>query len=121
MEERKILTASIKEMQAFRDQLIARKTAPRNRRISSISSLYKYLVAAAAEIQLPVTVPNPTHAQFIARGSTDPREETKALSATGARALMGMLVDDSVLDYRDRAVLKFFLCSGARLSTACRH
>jgi site-specific recombinase XerC len=27
---------------------------------------------------------------------------------------------NSVLDYRDRAILKFFLHSGARLSTACR-
>jgi site-specific recombinase XerD len=25
-----------------------------------------------------------------------------------------------VLDYRDRAILRFFLCSGARLSSACR-
>jgi site-specific recombinase XerC len=27
---------------------------------------------------------------------------------------------DTVLDFRDRAILKFFLYSGARLSTACR-
>jgi integrase/recombinase XerD len=27
---------------------------------------------------------------------------------------------DSMLDYRDRAILRFFLYSGARLSTACR-
>src|ERR1039458_7860363 len=33
---------------------------------------------------------------------------------------MGMPAGDSVLDYRDRAVLKFFLYSGARLSTVCR-
>jgi integrase len=56
----------------------------------------------------------------IARESTDPRDETKALSATRARQLMGMPAGDTVLDYRDRAVLKFFLYSGARLSTACR-
>jgi len=118
----KILTASIKDVMAFRDRLIAKDAAPKtlNRRISSVSSFYKYLAAAAAEIRLPITVPNPAHAQFIARESTDPREETKALSATRARQLMGMPADDTVLDCRDRAILKFFLYSGARLSTACR-
>jgi site-specific recombinase XerD len=33
---------------------------------------------------------------------------------------MGLPSGDGLLDYRDRAVLKFFLYSGARLSTACR-
>ena len=33
---------------------------------------------------------------------------------------MGLPAGDSVLDYRDRAILKFFLYSGARLSTVCR-
>ena len=36
------------------------------------------------------------------------------------RQLVGLPAGNSVLDYRDRAILKFFLCSGARLSTACR-
>ena len=118
----KVLTASIKDVMAFRDQLIEKDAAPKtlNRRISSVSSFYKYLAAAAAEIRLPITVPNPAHAQFIARESTDPRDETKALSATRARQLMGMPAGDTVLDFRDRAILKFFLYSGARLSTACR-
>jgi integrase len=65
-------------------------------------------------------VPNPAHAQFISRESTDSREETRALSATRAPQLMLLPVGDSLLDYRDRAILKFFLYSGARLSTACR-
>jgi site-specific recombinase XerD len=118
----KILTASIKDVQAFRDELMAKNAAPKtlNRRISSVSSFYKYLAAAAAELRLPITVPNPAHAQFIARESTDPRDETRALTATRARQLMGMPAGDTVLDYRDRAILKFFLYSGARLSTSCR-
>jgi hypothetical protein len=33
---------------------------------------------------------------------------------------MGMPSGDTVLDARDRAILRFFLCSGARLETACR-
>src|SRR5262245_58484890 len=63
---------------------------------------------------------SPTHAQFIPRGSSDPRDETKALSATRARQLMGLPAGDSVFDFRNRAILKFFLYSGARIGTACR-
>ena len=117
-----LLSASIRDVQAFRDELLKRNAAPKtlNRRISSVSSFYKYLGAAAAELRLPITVPNPAHAQFISRESTDPRDETKALSATRARQLMGLPAGDSVLDYRDRAILKLYLYSGIRLSTGCR-
>ena len=65
-------------------------------------------------------MPNPAHAQFISRGSSDPRDETKALSATRARQLMGLPSGDSVFDFRDRAIIKFFLYSGARIGTGCR-
>src|SRR5438132_12289336 len=118
----KLFAVTIKDVQAFRDELVARDLAPKtlNRRISSLSSFYKYLAAAAAGMRLPITVPNPAHAQFISRESTDAREETKALSATRARQLMTLPAGDSVLDFRDREILKFFLYSGARLSTACR-
>jgi site-specific recombinase XerD len=117
-----LLSGSIKDVQSFRDFLLSQNAAPKtlNRRISSLSSFYKYLAAAAAELRLPITVPNPAHAQFISRESTDAREETRALSATRARQLIGLPSGDSLLDYRDRAILKFFLYSGARLSTACR-
>jgi integrase len=91
-----------------------------NRRIASLSSLFKYLQAAAAELRLPITVPNPAHAQFLGRDAADPREETRALSATRARQFMGLPAGDTVFDYRDRAILKFYLCSGARLGAGCR-
>jgi site-specific recombinase XerC len=77
-----------------------------NRRISSLSSFYKYLAGSAAELRLPVTVPNPAHAQFIARESSDPLEGTRALTATRARQLMSLPTGDDVLDFRDRAILK---------------
>src|SRR5260370_4742066 len=117
-----LLRISIKDVQAFREHLLNQNAAPKtmNRRISSLSSFYKYLAAAAAELRLPITVPNPAHAQFISRESTDPREETLALSATRARQLMGLPSGDSLLDFRDRAVLKLYLYSGIRLSTGCR-
>ena len=117
-----LLRVSIKDVLEFREHLLAKNAAPKtiNRRISSVSSFYKYLGAAAAELRLPITVPNPAHAQFISRESTDARDETRALSAIRARQLMGLPAGDGLLDYRDRAILKFFLYSGARLSTVCR-
>jgi integrase/recombinase XerC len=117
-----LLQISIHDVQRFRDHMLEKNAAPKtiNRRIASLSSFYKYLAAAAAELRLPITVPNPAHAQFIGRESTDAREETKALSPTRARQLIGLPAGDSVLDYRDRAILKTFLYSGIRLSTGCR-
>ena len=118
----RLLAVTVAEVLAFRDLMIAEDKAPKtiNRRIASLSSFYKYLQGAASELRLPITVPNPAHAQFIARGSFDPREERRALSATRARQLMGLPSGDSVFDYRDRAILKFFLYSGARIGTGCR-
>jgi integrase/recombinase XerC len=117
-----LLTVSVADVHDFRDKMVADGMAPKtiNRRIASLSSFYKYLQGVASEFRLPITVPNPAHAQFIPRGSSDPRDETKALSATRARQLMGLPTGDTVFDYRDRAILKFFLYSGARIGTACR-
>ncbi|RCS54883.1 hypothetical protein DTL42_07160 [Bremerella cremea] len=117
-----LLRLSVADVQAWRDQLIAEGKAPKtlNRRVSSVSSFFKYLQGAAAELRLPITVPNPAHAQFISRASTDPVHETKHLSATRARQLMGLPAGQSLVDYRDRAILKWYVYSGVRLSTACR-
>ncbi len=41
---------------------------------------FKYVPAAAAELRLPITVPNPAHTQFLGRAAADPLEETRALS-----------------------------------------
>lgn len=117
-----LLRVSIRDVQAFRDRLRAAGAAPKtiNRRISSLSSFYKYLAGAAAELRLPITVPNPAHAQFISREPSEPREETRALSLARARQLLGLPAGDTLLDYRDRAILKFYLYTGARLATGCR-
>lgn len=118
----RLFTVSVADVLAFRDMMLEEKKAPKtiNRRIASISSFYKYLQGCASEFRLPITVPNPAHAQFISRGSSDPRDETKALSATRARQLMGLPSGDTVFDFRDRAIIKFFLYSGARLGTGTR-
>lgn len=117
----RMYTVSVTDVQAFRDGLVEQQAAPKtlNRRVSSLSSFYKFLAATAAELRLPITVPNPAHAQFISRESTDPVRETKALSATRARQLMGLPDGDRVCDARDRAILRFYLYSGARIGTGC--
>lgn len=118
----RLLEVSIRDVLSFREWLVAKGAAAKtiNRRVSSLSSFYKYLAGAAAEFRLPITVPNPAHAQFIARSASDPRKETRALSATRARQLMTMPKGDSVIDARDRAILRIFLYTGVRLGTLCR-
>ena len=117
------LRLSVADMQAWRDHLIHEEDAAAktlNRRISSVSSLYRYLAGVASEMRLPITVPNPAHAQFIGRGAADAVHETKSLSATRARQLMGLPEGEEVVAYRDRAIVKFYLYTGARLATGCR-
>ncbi len=101
--------------------MVTERAAPKtmNRRISSLSSFYKFLSGAAAELRLPITVPNPAHAQFISREASDAVDETRALSETRARQLMGLPAGDTLLDVRDRAILKFYLYTGARIATGC--
>jgi integrase/recombinase XerC len=116
-----LLRVSILDVQAFKDAMVLEQAAPKtmNRRISSLSSFYKFLGGAAAELRLPVTVPNPAHAQFISREASDAVDETRALSETRARQLMRLPAGDSLLDVRDRAILKFYLYTGARIATGC--
>jgi len=117
----KLLQISVQTVQAYRDWLVAKDAAPKtiNRRISSLSGFYKYLAASAAELRLPIIVPNPAHSQFIPRATSDPVSETKALTVSRSRQLIAMPSGESVIDYRDRAILKFYIYSGARLAAGC--
>ena len=117
-----LLRVSLLDVQAFKADIGKQGGAGKtiNRRISSLSSFYKFLAGAAAELRLPITVPNPAHAQFISRESSDPVDETRALSAVRARQLLAMPAGESVTALRDRAILKFYIYSGARLATGCR-
>ena len=49
-----LLSASILDVQAFKDQMVKQGAAPKtiNRQISSVSSFYKFLAGAAAEMRL---------------------------------------------------------------------
>src|ERR1700674_1777266 len=117
----RLLIASVAGVHSWRDSMMAETKAPKtlNRRISSLLSFYKYLAGAAAELRLPINVPNPAHAPFIALESSDPLEGTRALPAPRTRQLMGLPAGEDVLDFRDRAILKTYLYTGVRLATAC--
>jgi site-specific recombinase XerD len=93
-----LLRAAIADVQHSRDAMREQSKAPKtlNRRISSLSSFYKYLAGAATEFRLPIDVLNP--AQFIARESSGPIEGPRALTATRTRQLMGLPAGDGVLD-----------------------
>ena len=118
----KLLGVTVGDVRRWRDGMVAAGRAPKtvSRRVSSVSSFYGFLAAAAAELRLPITVPNPAHAQFVARGAADPVRETRALSATRARQLMGLPEGEDLIAKRDRAILKTYLYTGARLATVCR-
>jgi site-specific recombinase XerD len=117
-----LLTVSVADVQNYRDWLVQRDAAPKtvNHRVSALSSFYRYLGLCAAELRLPVVVPNPAHAQFIARASSDPREETRSLPAARARQLLSLPAGDSLLACRDRAIVRLYVYTGIRLATGCR-
>jgi site-specific recombinase XerD len=121
-EAAQLLRVSVQTVQAYRDWLVSKNAAPKtiNRRVSSLSSFYKYLGAAAAELRLPIIVPNPAHSQFIPRAGGDPVDETQALTLARAKQLIVLPSGDSLLHHRDRAILRFYLFSGARLATGCK-
>jgi site-specific recombinase XerD len=43
-----------------------------------------------------------------------------APSETRMRQLIGMPAGDSLLELRDRAILKFYVSTGARIATGCK-
>jgi site-specific recombinase XerD len=116
-----LLMVSVADVQEYRAALTAAGAAPNtiNHRVSALSSFYKFLALSASELRLPIVVPNPAHAQFIARESSDPREETLSLPAARARELLNLPAGDSVLAWRDRAIVRLYLYSGIRLSAGC--
>ena len=115
------LTARVGDVQRFRDDMVECGYAPKTitHRVCSVSAFYTYLREAAVELRLPINVPNPAHSQFVARGAADPVDETLALTASQARLLKSLPAGDDIIALRDRAILHFYLYTGARLSTGC--
>ncbi|MFT5189917.1 MAG: integrase [Verrucomicrobiales bacterium] len=100
------------------EQEFAPKTL--NWRISSVSGFFQIMREVAADAKLPIIVQNPAHKDFIKRPSSDPVNETKALTANQARKLMGYPAGEDVLEFRHWAILKLYLFTGARIGTGCR-
>jgi site-specific recombinase XerD len=117
-----LLKTSVEDVRRWRSFMSDEKDfAPKtlNRRISSLSGFFQFMREVAADAKLPIIVQNPAHKDFIKRPATDPVEETKPLTANQARKLMGYPAGDEILDFRDRAILKFYLFTGARIATGC--
>jgi site-specific recombinase XerD len=117
-----LFSATVRDVQEFRCHLLTHGAAPKtiNRRISSLSSFYRFLGSCAAELRLPIQVANPASAVFIARAAPDAQRETHALSAEAARQLLALPEGAGVQALRDRAILSVYLYTGIRLMTGCR-
>jgi site-specific recombinase XerD len=117
-----LFAVTVGQVHAYRDWMLQRGDAPKtvNRRVSSLSGFFKFLREVAAEMRLPVQVANPADKEFVARDNADPVEERRHLTAAKARLLLGLPAGETVLDYRDRAMLKCLLYSGVRVGTLLR-
>jgi integrase/recombinase XerD len=117
-----LFSITVAQVHAYRDWMIGRGDAAKtiNRRISSLSGFFKYLREVAAEMRLPIQVANPADKEFIARDNADPVEERQHFSAAKARLLFSMPAGETILDYRDRAMLKCLIYSGVRIDTLLR-
>jgi integrase len=117
--------ADVRDWREFLDNELDQAPKTLNHRISALSGFFEFVRESAAAGKLPILLHNPAHKDFIKRPSTDPVEETAALSARNARKLMEMPIcsegpgSDAVLGYRDRAILKFYLFTGSRIRTGC--
>jgi site-specific recombinase XerD len=118
----KLFAVTVGQVHAYRDWMVTRCDAPKtiNRRIASLSGFFKFLREVAAELRLPIQIANPADKEFIARDNADPVQERRHFPAFKARQLFSLPAGESVLDHRDRAILKCLLYSGVRIGTLLR-
>ncbi len=141
-----LLSATVPDVRAWRDKMAADGRAPStlNSRLSALSAFYRFMrEISVTELRLPIQVPNPAHAQFIGRESSDPASPTSALTLSKAKRLLALpsrdflLREDAflakryeadpaaleheldVLVTRDRSILATFLYTGARIGSVC--
>ncbi len=105
-----LLTVSIVDVETIHESMLDHDAAPKtiNRRLSALWSFYSICRARPPNCAYRSLCPNPAHAQFIAREPADAREETKACPSRAGQ-LMNLASGESVLEYRDRAILKFYI------------
>lgn len=117
-----LFAVTVGQVHAYRDWMVKRGDAPKtiNRRLSSLSGFFKFLREVAAEMRLPIQVANPAEKDFVARDNADAVVERQHFSAAKARQLFSLPDGETVLAYRDRAILKSLLYSGIRIGTLLR-
>ena len=116
----KTSVADVRNWHAYMDDELDMAPMTLNRRLSALSNFYSFLREIAAVEKLPVMIHNPAHKDFIKRPSAEAVNPTREMTALTARKLMGLPGGESVLEYRDRAILKFYLFTACRIGTGCR-
>lgn len=117
-----LLQVSVRDVQRWRDRLKrVDRLAPKTvlRRISSVSRFYEYMREQAADFRIPIVVPNPASKNHIPRESSPPVAPTRALSRSNTRELLQLPKGQSLVAYRGRAILSFYIYTGARRSAGC--
>ena len=119
----KLLQCAVPDVQEWRNYMVeVEDNAPKTvlRRVTSLSRFYEYMREQAAEFRLPIIVPNPAHKNHIPREEAGSVTPTKELSFSRVRQLKDLVSGETVLAYRDRAIVFFYLYTGARIGTGCR-
>ena len=116
-----IRDVSVADVQAWRDHMQENGAAPStlNHRLSALSRFYNFMKEQAAELRLPILLPNPANTNFFARTTAKPRKQAQALTLHLLHQLFALPEGDSVLAWRDRALLRYMYAAGARRETAC--
>jgi len=121
-EDWKLLQCAVPDVQEWRNFMVKTEgRAPKTvlRRVTSLSRFFEYMREQAAEFRLPIIVPNPAHKNHIPREDAEAVTPTKELTFSRVRQLKELAAGETVLAYRDRAIIFFYLYTGARIGTGC--
>ena len=121
-EAHRLLRCGVGDVQEWRDYMVqVQDRAPKTvlRRITSLSRFYEYVREQAAEFRIATTIPNPAHKNHIPRFDAESVRPTDALTPARIRQLKEMAPGESPIAYRDRAIIRFYLYTGARIRTGC--
>ena len=121
-EDWRLLKCSVVDVQEWRNFMVkVEGRAPKTvlRRVTSVSRFYDYMREQASEFRLPLIVPNPAHKNHIPREDSDAVSPTTELSFARVMELKELTSGRTLLDFRDRAIVFFYLYTGARIGTGC--
>ncbi len=118
-EASRLLDVTKRDVRSFRDQMAARglSRASISRRISSLSSLFAYLIEIGSGLRPPLQVHNPAKGMSPSLQSSPPRATPLTIEA--AHRLMTLPGLESMITCRDQAILKTILYSGISVAAAC--